>query len=374
MLDRRGFLLAGSAGIAQLGQRAQPRVTAPQLLRQTRVPALGSAVIKLKGAPSVSVLGVRRANRGEAVQPDDLWLIGANTQALTAALYARLVEANRASWRARAPELFPDIKLDPAWADVTIEDFMAHRAGVSDAPVSTQDFLAAAATDVRALTVQRTEFARLILSQPPAAEPGRYAFSSADYVLVGAAIERATRSSWETAISAELFTPLGLTSAGFGAPVGAEPWGHQVLGQRQAPISPRGIADDPAVFGPAARVHLSLADYAGFVRLFLGDAESGAGGGGDFLSSDSLRRLTDVRSEGGDGPALGWMVTPEHAWAKGPVLAAQTSAGFWSANVAIGPARGVAVITLSNAGGVAGAAATERLMLSLLQQDAPVNG
>ncbi len=365
MLDRRGFLLAGSAGIAQLGQRAQPRVTAPELLRQTRVPALGGAVVRAKGDPVVSVIGRRRANLGAAVEADDLWLIGANTQAMTAVLYARLVEANAASWRARTPELFPDIKVDPAWADITIEDFMAHRAGVSDAPVSTQDFLAAAATDTRALPVQRTEFVRLILSQPPAAEPGRYAFSSADYVLVGAAIERAAKSAWETAISAELFTPLGLTSAGFGAPGGAQPWGHEILGPRQVPISPRGIADDPAVFGPAARVHLSLADYAAFVRLFLG-------GGGGFLSQDSLLRLTDPRSEGGDGPALGWMVTPEHSWAKGPVLAAQTSAGFWSANVAIGPARGVAVIALANAGGQAGGSATGRLILSLLQQYAPV--
>jgi CubicO group peptidase (beta-lactamase class C family) len=366
MFDRREFLMVGASGFAQIGQHAQPRVTAPQLLRQAHIPAIGSAVITPKGAPLISVLGHRRGEGGSAVQADDVWLIGANTQAMTAALYAKLVEDNRANWRTRLPELFSDLKIDPAWSDVTIEDLLTHKAGISDAPVATAEFLSAAAADTRPLTVQRTAFAQLILSQPPASEPGRFAYASAGYVLVGAAIERAARMSWETAISAELFTPLGLTSAGFGAPTGPEPWGHQILGPKVMPVSPTGIADDPAVFGPAARVHLSLADYAAFVRLFLI-------GGGDYLTEDSLRRLVNPRSDSGDGPALGWMVSSERGWAKGPVLSARTASGFWSANVAIGPARGVAVIAVCNAGGEqAGGAATERMMLTLLQQYAPV--
>lgn len=367
MFDRREFLVAGATAFSQIGQHAQPRVTAPQLLRQSHIPAIGSAVITVKGAPAISVLGHRRGERGAAVQPDDVWLLGANTQSLTAALYAKLVEDNRANWRTRVPELFADLKIDPAWADVTIEDLMTHKAGVSDAPVATAQFLSAAAADVRPLTVQRTAFAQLILSQPPASEPGRFAYASAGYVLVGAAIERAVHMPWETAISGELFTPLGLTSAGFGAPTGQQPWGHQILGPKILPVSPSGVADDPAVFGPAARVHMSLADYAAFVRLFLV-------GGGDYLTQDSLRRLVNPRSDTGDGPALGWMVSSERGWAKGPVLSARTASGFWSANVAIGPGRGVAVIAVCNAGGEhEGGAATERMMLTLLQEYAPVS-
>ena len=360
MFDRRGLLLTGAAGIAQLGKHVQPRVTAPQLLRQTHVPAVGGVVVTAHGAPEISVVGQRRANRPTPVDEDDLWLLGANTQSLTAVLYARLVESNRANWRASVPELLPDLKVDPAWAGVDVEALMSHTAGVSDAPVATADFLAAAATDRRPLTVQRTDFARLILSRPPAGAPGRFAYASADYVLVGAAIERAVRTSWETAISAELFTPLGLTSAGFGAPTEAEPWGHQLVGARAVPINPTSIADDPAVFGPAARVHMSLSDYASFLRLFLS-------GGGEYLTQETLTRLADPRTDQGGGEALGWSVTPERSWAKGPVLAAQTSSGFWSCNAAIGPARGLAVAAVSNAGGPQGAAATERLTLSLLQ-------
>ena len=335
MFDRRGLLLAGAAGIAQIGQRVQPRVTPPQLLQQTHVPALGGVVVTAHAPPAITVLGRRRAAGRTPVGVDDLWLLGSNTQAMTAVLYAKRVESNRANWRAPVPELFPDLKVDPAWSRIEVEDLMGHRAGVSDAPVATTDFLAAASLDRRPLTVQRTEFAERILSKPPAGEPGRFEPASADYVLVGAAIERASRMAWETAISAELFTPLGLTSAGFGAPTDAEPWGHQVLGGRAVPVNPSSIADDPAVFGPSARVHMSLADYAGFLRLFVS-------GGGGYLGPDTLRRLTDPQGDHGEVGAFGWTISPERGWAKGPVLAAETSAGFWSCNTAGGPSPGSA--------------------------------
>jgi CubicO group peptidase (beta-lactamase class C family) len=362
MMDRRSLLISGVAGIAQIGQHAQPRATPAQILRETHVPALGGLVIAPKAAPIISVMGRRRANLGIQVEPGDLWLAGSATQSMTAALYARLAQTNRAEWRARTPDLFPDLKIDPGWNDVTIEDFLQHRSGVSDAPISTSEFLAAASRDERPLEVQRTAFAKLILSAPPPAPAGTYAFASANYVLVGAAIERAAKAVWEQVISGEMFTPLGLTTAGFGAPTGDEPWGHQVLGTRVLPIKPTGIADDPPVFGPAARVHLALSDYIGFLSVFLSKAD-----GDSYLSADSLRRIADPRTDSGDGQGLGWTVLASRGWAKGPVLSQQSAGGFWACNIAIAPARGVAVAAVSNAGGAAGAAATERQMLTLIQ-------
>jgi D-alanyl-D-alanine carboxypeptidase len=369
MLDRRSLLISGVAGIAQIGQHAQPRATPAQILRETHVPALGGVAIAPKVQPIISVMGRRRANLGAQVQPDDLWLAGAATQSMTAALYARLAQTNRAEWRARTPDLFPDLKIHPGWSEVTIEDFLQHRAGVSDAPVSTNEFLAAASRDERPLDVQRTDFARLILSAPPPAPPGDYAFASANYVLVGAAIERAAKAVWEQVIAGEMFTPLGMTTAGFGAPMGDEPWGHQVLGTRVLPVKPTGIADDPPVFGPAARVHLALSDYIAFLRIFTvgADGATKGGAGEGYLSADSLRRIADPRTESGDGQGLGWTVLASRGWAKGPVLSQQSSGGFWACNIAVAPARGVAVVAVSNAGGAAGAAATERQMLTLIQ-------
>lgn len=370
MFDRRELLMGATAGIAQLGQHVLPRITLPALLTQSRAPALGGAVVTSKGPPSIEVDGRRRSGQRVAVERDDLWLIGSNTQAMTALLFGRLAEFGKARFDAKLTEIFADFpNIDGGWTGVTVEELMAHVGGVSDAPFATPEALHKWLTDTRPLSVQRTAFAKAVLAAPPVGRRGDYAVSNAGYVLVGAAIERASKLTWEACISAELFSPLALDSAGFGAPTGPEPWGHARLDATHTiQINPLAEADEPPVFGPASRVHISLADYAKFVRLFLS-------GGGDYVDPKTIKRLVTPISGEEAGPALGWLRSAERSWANGPVLQASTSTGYWSANVQIGPARDLAVIALSNAGGADyGGAAVDRLALSLIQSHVKLGG
>jgi CubicO group peptidase (beta-lactamase class C family) len=362
MFDRRELLIGATAGIAQLGQRVVPRITLPALLDQSRVPALGGAAVTSKGPPAIQVMGRRRSGQHVGVERDDLWLIGSNTQAMTALLFGRLAEFGKTRFGAKLSEIFPDVELDDGWRGVAIDELMAHVGGVSDEPFATPEALHKWLTDTRPLSVQRAAFAKAVLTAPPRGRRGEYAFSNAGYVIVGAAIERATRLTWEACISSELFSPLALDSAGFGAPEGPEPWGHARLDPAHTlQVNPKAEADDPPVFGPASRVHLSLEDYARFVRLFLT-------GGGDYVDPKTIAHLAaPIRGEP-SGPALGWLVSTERSWANGPVLQASTSSGYWSADVRIGPARDLAVIALCNAGGADfGGSAAQRLALSLIQ-------
>ena len=369
MFDRRELLIGATAGIAQLGQRVVPRITLPALLDQSRTPALGGAVITSKGEPGVQVEGRRRSGQRVAVQREDVWLIGSNTQGLTALLYGRLAEFGKTRFGAKVSEVFPDFTVDDGWRGVAMDEFMAHVAGVSDAPFATPEGLHKWLTDTRPLSVQRQAFAKAVLAAPPQGRRGDYAFSNAGYVVVGAAIERASKLTWEACMSAELFSPLALDSAGFGAPDGPEPWGHARLDATHTiQVNPKAEADDPPVFGPASRVHLSLSDYAKFVRLFLT-------GGGDYVDPKTIAHLATPISGEAAGPALGWLVAPPRAWSSGPVLQATTSSGFWSTDVEIGPARDLAVIAVSNAGGADfGGSAVQRLALSLIQSHVHLGG
>ena len=376
MFDRRELLLAGgagiaqlgrmgqpgTAGIAQLGQRVLPRITLPQLVNQSHVPALGGAIVTAKGPIGVDVDGRRRSGRPDRVEKDDLWLIGSNTQAMTALLYGRLAEFSTVRWDVRLTDLFPDFPVDGGWSQVRIEDLMAHVGGASDAPFATPEALHKWLTDTRPLTVQRAALTKALLAAPPQGRPGDYAFSNAGYVVVGCAIERALKMSWEAAISSELFGPLQLDSAGFGAPTGAEPWGHGKLDAiHLVQVNPKAEADDPPVFGPASRVHLSLLDYGKFVQLFLT-------GGGDYVDPKTIAKLAQPIGGEPSGPALGWRVAAERGWANGPVLSATTSSGYWSTDVQVGPAKGLAAISVGNAGGEDfGGSAVQRLSLSLIQ-------
>jgi len=355
-LNRRGLLSLG-AGAALLGSWACARASdAPEgslqrILDETGAPALIGAVVTTTGLSHLEAGGVRRLGGPDRVTTGDLWHLGSNTKAMTAALYGRLVEQGKVKWGATVPELFPDLTIDPAWKTATIEQLLGHRAGVEDRALMVGGWLMAAHRDTRPIAEQRAEVARIIFGKPPGGKPGAFAYANFNYVIAGAAIERITGKSWEDAIQAELFKPLGITSAGFGAPKGQQPWGHRSLVPGapaslpligMTPVDPAGMADNPAPLGPAGRAHMTMTDYAKFVRLFLTR-------GGGVLRPETVAHLTTpVPGEGGRPYALGWGVAPDRPWGRGPVLAHEGSNTMWHAVAVVAPARGLAILTASN--------------------------
>ena len=371
-MQRRALLtaaaaLAASPAAAQMrlnlpfGGKAKPRVDLGEIARQTGAPGLGGAVVTAKGLDVLQVAGVRRRGYGDAVQAGDLWHLGSDTKPMTAALYARLVETGRAAWTAKLPALFPDLQVDPGWADARMDDVLAHRAGLTDVGVVDPDVVSRALADPRPASEQRTALVRDILAKPPPRIAGGFDYANVNYVLAGAAIERLTKRTWEEAITTDLFRPLGMASAGFGAPRGAEPWGHQ-LGDdgRLRAIDPTGAADLPAVFAPASAVHVSLADWAKFARLFLTN-------GGGYLSEETLNRLCRPWGGGEDEYGIAWQVFAQRGGAQGPVLAKEGTNGLWHASCQIAPARGLAILTVANAESGGGVEAASRASLALTQ-------
>ncbi|HWE47247.1 MAG TPA: serine hydrolase domain-containing protein [Caulobacteraceae bacterium] len=371
-MRRRTFTLTAPLagfGLTLVGPaRAQPAASpAPAaadligpILAETKTPSLAGAVVARDGLPWLEVGGVRQGPGSAAVTKDDLWHLGSNTKAMTAALYAKLVEQGKAHWGATVPELFPKLKVDAVWKATTVEALMSHTAGLSDKPLVDPAWLVSARSDPRPLAEQRRAFAARAFHAPPAGKPGSFEYANANFIIAGAAIEAIAGAPWEDVIRAELFAPLHMDSAGFGAPTGDEPWGHTADG---TPVDPAGIADNPAALGPAGTVHVSLEDYAKFLRLFIT-------GGGDFLSPDSIRRLTTPYSDADQSYALGWGVYKSRPWANGPVLFHEGSNTLWDAVALVAPARGLAFIGVSNDFAL-GHKATTALMLKLIGLFAP---
>ncbi len=369
-MQRRTFTLAGLGAALAGGARAReaPPPPAPPppadfirpILDETKAPALAGAVVTPDGLTWLHAGGMRRAGSSDAVTTADLWHLGSNTKAMTAALYGKLVEQGKAKWGAVVPELFPGLKLDPAWSTTTIEALMSHTAGVSDKPLLDTAWLMSSRTDPRPLPEQRRALVAKAFHGPPAGKPGVFEYANADFIIAGAAIEQITGAPWEQVIQTELFTPLGMASAGFGAPKGDQPWGHLPDG---TPVDPAGIADNPAALGPAGTVHCSLEDYAKFVRLFLTKGDG-------FLSPQTIDHLTTPPGVEDRGYALGWITFKHRPWAHGQALAHEGSNTLWHAVTLVGPGRGIAVITVSNSE-AAGSKAAESLALKLVQQFAP---
>lgn len=253
--------------------------------------------------------GERALGSGIPVRPGDRFHIGSITKPFTATLAARLVERGLISWNdtvaARFGPLLPDMRDE--YRRVTLADLLSHRAGIVATPRPEEG---ARLVRVRGLPQRRLVVADVALAAPSAAPRGSFLYSNYSYVIAAAMIEQATGRSWEELVRAEVLAPLGLGSAGFGAPGTAAsidaPRGHIGPGYNASgPIPPSSpLADNPAFAQPAGGLHMSMRDLA----LFGADHLRGSRGeAATLLTRDSYRFLHRPR---GAGEATGWGVAP----------------------------------------------------------------
>ncbi len=267
-----------------------------------------AALIQVDGRiEAEAALGVRALGHPEPVTISDRWHIGSDTKAFTATMIARLVEQHVMSFDDTLAESFPCVakEMDPAYRSVTVTQLLSHTAGL---PPLTDDkdlppFLAVIAT-ADGVKAQRAAIARKYLSMPPASKAGEFEYSNLGYIIAGAIAEAHTGKTWEDLIREQVFVPLGIRNAGFGAPGASgkfdEPCGHQDVAGKLVPLDPANAdADNPPALGPAGTINIALKDWA----LFAQDQLDGAHGRGKLLKPETYRKLqTPVTGN----YALGW--------------------------------------------------------------------
>lgn len=325
-------------------------------LRETSgAPALAAAWAK--GAdPTILATGVRSAQAGAAVTPNDLWHLGSITKSMTATLIARHVERGTLSWESTVGEVLgaavPGLR--PEHRDVTLLELLSHRAGFDgNLPGAARVPFLTPSADPAA---DRLAFVRIALALP-AIGPRRatFLYSNNGFVTAGAMLEAKSGKSWEQLIADDLFRPLGLTSAGFGPPGTPgkldQPVGHYAApgaaNPPRTPVAPAPgvVSDNVAPMGPAGRVHMSLADLTVYLKAHRDRT--------GLLKPESWTRLHTPPF--GGNYALGWMVRPDGGlWHNGSntlwyaealvdrdnnlVAAAATNDGFQASAAAISDA------------------------------------
>lgn len=315
---------------------------------RTGVPAVGAGLVTPDDA-TFHVTGRCRRDGGLAVTVDDRWHIGSCAKAITAALYARLVEAGLTGWDTTVAELAgPAVggRLHPGWADRTVVEVFHCRAGIA-ANLSVAA-MRRAERDTRPLVEQRADATALALRAPPD-RPGRFVYSNLGYIVAGAAIDHLTGTSYEQALDEHLLGPLGITTVGYGAPLrirGHGPRlraGNLALGRGAAAEPGTGtVVDNPPVLSSAGTLHLTMGDWARFLRLFLIPAPAG-----DALAEGTIDRLLTVAPGPGRSMAMGW------AEAQGLATAAwgmQGSSTLWSATALLDRHRHRAALVVVNDG------------------------
>jgi CubicO group peptidase (beta-lactamase class C family) len=331
-------------------------------IRERRgLPALAAALATGGGEIVVGAVGVREQGNEARVTPEDKFHLGSCTKSMTATLAGVLVERGELTFETTLGEVFGERVegMHADWGGVTLEMLLAHRAGLRRDPKPV--WRQAPPRELRA------EIAAALLGEPPERAPDtETSYSNAGYILAGALLEAVMDQSWEELMRAELFTPLGMASAGFGAPDSKE---------QGDPLQPRGHLpnldpirgwDNLAYYGPAGTMHASLGDWSRYVIQHLRGAR-GAGGEDLLLSPETFARLQT--NHGGDY-ALGWGATTR-PWAglegEGRVLTHAGSNTRWYCVAWLAPERNLAALAATNWAGEGAQQACDEAVWALLQ-------
>ena len=308
------------------------------------VPGMAAAIVRNGEIVALGIAGVRTRGKPDKVASTDRFHIGSDTKAMTAMLCGILVDEGKLKWSQTLGETFPELKksMHPQYQAVTLEQLLTQRGG---APGDlTKDEIwgklwqhNGEPASARRLLLQG------VTSKPPEATPGeKFIYSNAGISIAGIMAEKVTGKSWEDLMREKIFRPLGMSTAGFGAPgtraKNDQPRGHKADG---SPVEPGPAADNPVAIGPAGIVHCSIGDWAKFAGANLPSAKT------KLVKPETLAKL-HTPAAGEPKYAMGWIVVDGQPWAGGPALTHTGSNTMWLAVAWIAPEKDFAVLVACN--------------------------
>ena len=334
-----------------------------QFREHVQTPAVFGGVLGASGELILHAIGEKRRGFPDAVDASDLVHIGSCNKMLTACLFGTFVSENRTTWDMPVAELFPDLQgaMADGWQRTTVAELLYCLSGMAANPP--RRILRSGYADPRPLAEQRTELAGLAFSQPPKA-PGRFRYSNLSYIVIGAAIDRLTGESYEAALGSRLLEPLGVTSAAFGPP--PDVWGHApritlsglglFKGKPAPPDQPE--SDNPPVLSSAGTLHLSCADWARLLGVFLRDNDTSE------IEPAIVERILQLPQSKAGRMTMGWAP----AELPGASLGAQGSNLRWSATALLDEQRRRVGFAVCNDGRTSVLRRSVFLVQRLLQQ------
>lgn len=314
--------------------------------RHGKIPGLTVLAVHQGEIVVTGASGVRKLGDPAAVTLEDKFHVGSVTKSMTATLAAILVKEGLIKWETTLAEVFPDLKMHEGFRAATLLQLCAQSGGFEgDMPDSIHQ--AAVAKIFKPESTQRQALVRDLLGRAPAYPPGsRHEYSNSNYIVAGAVLEKVGGKSYAQLLRERLFTPLDMTSAGFGPAASPKKvdhtWGHLPEEGKLMPIPPSLTADNPPSFTPAGRVHLSILDLAKYANFHLGLAKEAP------LDADALKFLHTAVAPG-DEYALGW-ITMERDWGGGKVLMHNGSNTMNYAVIWLAPEKKFAAMALCNSG------------------------
>ena len=316
------------------------------------VPALATVLIENGAVIEMGAVGNRVINGQETVTTSDQWHLGSISKSMTSTLVAVLIERGLLDWNTTIAEVLladiPDMLAE--YHDVRVEQLMSHTGGLPVDITRSPAFQMGDVNDTSPLPMaeRRLVWSADLLRLAPDASVGQHLYSNANYIVLGAMVEKVTGELWEDLMQRELFAALGMTGSGFSAPGIAgqrtQPWGHVNQNGNWQPVDPGDVdADNARALGPAGTIHATLSDFAAYMAEHL----AGERGMDGLLQATTFARLHSPQP--GTNYAGGWVVDP-NGWMGSASFWHNGSNGRWFAHTVIAPDRNAAVLVVTNSG------------------------
>jgi CubicO group peptidase (beta-lactamase class C family) len=171
------------------------------------IPGLAIGIIADGQIVYTKGFGLRDIKKKLPATTDTLFQIGSCTKAFTAFAIGSLVEEGLLDWDQPVIDILQEFRLWDQYAtqNLTIRDLLSHRSGLPrhdfmwyNSNISMQDVLS-----------------RLRYLEPAGDIRERFNYNNLMYLVLGAAIERVSKNSWQDVIREKILLPLGMSQTGF---------------------------------------------------------------------------------------------------------------------------------------------------------------
>ncbi|MCX5423079.1 serine hydrolase [Streptomyces sp. NBC_00078] len=245
--------------------------------------ALLPLLVTAGGAPAAALMareepGTHYARAGQGISRADHFRAGSITKTFIATVVLQLAAEHRLSLSDTVEQHLPGL-VHGAGNDgraLTLRSLLTHTSGLNDFSAETKGLT----------PLSPLQAVRIALTHPPA-EPGRFAYSNTNYVLLGMVIEQVTGHSYATEAERRIIAPLDLTGTSFPGARTSLPSPH---GRAYAADGTDVTELDPRVAGAAGELVTTLADLDRFYAALLG---------GRLLPSRLLHEMRDTRAAHG---------------------------------------------------------------------------
>jgi len=180
--------------------------TVARAMATFKVPGLAVAVVKNDSVIFAKGYGLRALGAPEPVTPHSLFAVGSTSKAFTVAVLQQLEQEGKLRLDDPATQYLPSLQLyDPyVTRELTVRDLVTHRSGLPTAnavwygtPYSREEILR-----------------RLRYRKPSASFRSTWQYQNEMFLAAGQVIAAVDGRSWDDAVKARLFTPLGMRASG----------------------------------------------------------------------------------------------------------------------------------------------------------------